>query len=310
MDEKTALFETHRRVLEGLAYRMLGTLADAQDVVQETYLKWRDADLATVREPRAWLVTVCSRLAINAMKSARSRRETYVGTWLPEPLIDESAFSPADQTQIDETVSVALMLSLEKLSPLERAAFLLHEVFDYGFDEIATILGKTSAACRKLASRARLNLKAERPRFETSAGQHRKLVQAFLDAARAGEVESLQKLLADDVELYADGGGKVQAIRDVLHGAQSVGKFFIRVWRPRPAASLAFESVCFNGAPGLLVFEDENLVAALTVRAEGGRIAAIYALRNPDKLAPFSIKRGEAPHNRLHAPTGFKRPPR
>ncbi len=289
MDEKTAAFELNRRVLEGLAYRMLGTLAEAQDVVQETYLRWREVDLGNVGEPRAWLITVCSRLAINALKSARVRRETYVGTWLPEPFVDAGAPSPADQLEVDETISVGLMLALEKLSPLERAAFLLHEVFDYSFDEIAAILGKTSAACRKLASRARLNVRSERPRFEAPADKHLELVRAFLDAARAGGVESMQRLLAQDVVFHADGGGKAQTATEILRGVEAVAGFFLYIWTKQAATGKPIEVVAhrFNGAPGLLIYEAGQLITALGVRVESDLIQEIYAVRNPDKLAVF-----------------------
>ena len=176
MDNQIGLFEEHRPLLEGLAYRMLGTRTDAQDVVQDTYLKWRHSDMKEIRNARSWLVTVCSRLAMDAMKSARMRRESYYGVWLPEPFVDDRAASPADRLEIDDTVSVALMLSLEQLSPPERATFLLYEVFDYSFEEIATILGKSTVACRQLASRARARVKAAKPRFHVSADEHRRLL--------------------------------------------------------------------------------------------------------------------------------------
>lgn len=290
MDAKTAIFEDNRRRLEGLAYRMLGTLADARDVVQDTYLKWHDVDLGTVRDARAWLVTVCSRLALNTMKSARSRRETYVGTWLPEPFVDDRARNPADQSQIDDTVSVALLLALEKLTPPERAVFLLHEVFGYGFDEIASVLGKTSAACRKLASRARAAVRGDKPRFAVSPDEHLRLTEAFLDAARAGELNRLKALLADDAELHADGGGKVEAVAEVLRGADQVARFFARIWSEEAQAGVrtTTKPLWFNGVPGLLIYANGKLATALSLRIEAGAITGIYAVRSPDKLAAFS----------------------
>ena len=288
MDEKTILFEGNRRLLEGLAYRMLGTLADAQDVVQETYLKWQYADLARIENARAWLVTVCSRLSLNVLNSARARRESYVGPWLPEPYIDDRAVDPAERARIDDSVSVALMLALENLSPAERAAFLLSEIFDYSFDEIAAILGKSSAACRKLASRARTSLKAEKPRFTATPDEHQRLVGAFLQAARSGDLDTLKSLLAGSVELHSDGGGKVQAVPEILRGLDAVGGFFARIgpayWAP---ASVTIVPHWFNGVPGVLIYNEGRLNTALTVAIANGRIAALYALRNPDKLAPF-----------------------
>jgi RNA polymerase sigma-70 factor (ECF subfamily) len=289
MDEKTYLFEGNRRLLEGLAYRMLGTLADARDVVQDTYLKWREVDMRQVRNARSWLVTVCSRLALNAINSARARRETYVGTWLPEPYVDEQTPSPADQSQIDDTISVALMLALEKLTPPERAAFLLHEVFGYSFDEISAILGKTSAACRKLASRARIAVKEAKPRFEASADEHLHLVEAFLQAARGGELEKLKMLLAKSVEFHSDGGGRVEAVPEILHGATTVAQFFARIWTQYLTGRVAIKTVpqWFNGVPGVLIYENGKLATALSVSVEAGVIRRIYALRNPEKLAVF-----------------------
>jgi RNA polymerase sigma-70 factor, ECF subfamily len=289
MDDKTRIFEEHRSTLEGLAYRMLGTRADARDIVQDTYLKWNRANSDEIRSPRSWLITVCSRLAMDAMSSARMRRETYVGPWLPEPFIDEHVPNPADKSQLDDTVSVALMLALEKLSPAERATFILHEVFAYSFEEVSSILGKSVAACRKLGSRAREAVREAKPRFQASAEEHHRLVEAFLDAAHRGELERLKALLAQEVELHSDGGGKAIAAREVLHGAETVGKFFVRVWgnRNRAQSSVRVVTRWFNGVPGVIIYEDGKPVTAVSVAIENGVIHRIYALRNPDKLAPF-----------------------
>jgi RNA polymerase sigma-70 factor (ECF subfamily) len=281
MDPRTRLFESHRRALEGLAYRMLGTRADALDVVQETFLRWNQADIGQIREPRAWLITACSRLAINMLRSARARRELYVGTWLPEPFVGDG-----DDAQIDETVSVALMLALERLTPSERAAFLLHDAFGYGFDEIADMLGKHSAACRKLASRARTRVREARPKFAASAAEHQRLISAFVQAARAGELDALRGLLAEDVELYADGGGKAQAVAGVLRGLDVVSRFLVGVWagllRTTQRHSVALR--WFNGCPGVLIHEDDRLATALVVSIDAGKIWRVYGHRNPDKL--------------------------
>ncbi|MBI5164500.1 MAG: RNA polymerase sigma factor SigJ [Magnetospirillum sp.] len=284
--DKTLIFEQHRRTLEGIAYRMLGTLAEAQDVVQDTYLKWREVDAATLHSPRAWLITVCSRTALNLLQSARRQRERYVGVWLPEPLPEQDSFDVAAKLEVDESVSVALLLALEALSPTERAAWLLHDVFDLEFDEVASILGMTPANCRQLASRARKRVREGRRRFRSSPEEHRRLLQAFFDAARQGSLERLTALLASNAELYADGGGKAAARADMLCGAAEIATFFIEVFKNYAAREVAVRSLpsWFNGCPGLLVFEDGKLATALTLEVEQGRVLRIFAVRNPDKL--------------------------
>jgi RNA polymerase sigma-70 factor, ECF subfamily len=303
MDPRTRLFEHHRHTLEGLAYRMLGTRADALDVVQETFIKWNQADVDQLRDARAWLVTVCSRIALNALQSARARRELYVGTWLPEPFLPADTGDPERERQLDETVSAALMLALERLSPAERGAFLLHEVFGHSFDEIAAILGRPSAACRKLASRARTRVRDARPKFTASAAEHRRLMTAFVNAARAGQCDELRGLLAARVELHADGGGKALAVAEVLHGRDAVSEFLVRVWSAL-LASTTHHSVTprwFNGAPGVLIHEDGRLTTALTVSVEHGQIRRIYGHKNPDKLAAFATDAGEISRSRVQA---------
>ncbi|GAT31679.1 RNA polymerase sigma-70 factor, ECF subfamily [Terrimicrobium sacchariphilum] len=280
-------FEEHRRMLEGLAYRMTGELAEAQDIVQETWLRWHRAESDTIREPRSWLTAVCTRLAIDRSKSARVRRETYVGEWLPEPLVEEPG--PDDRLQIEDSVSIALMLALEKLSPAERAAFILHETFGYRMDEVAAILDKSEEACRKLASRARTALRVEKPRFHARPEEHRRLLAGFLAAARSGAVEALEALLAESVELHSDGGGRVTTAPGILKGPAEVAAFLAGVWARARAEGLEFEveERWFNGGPGAVVFAGGQPVAALRLEVEPGAIHRIYALRNPDKLVSF-----------------------
>ncbi len=286
MDTQTETFERSRGILEGLAYRMLGSFAEAQDIVQETYIKWRDADPTEIRDQRAWLVTVCSRLAINALQSARARREHYVGAWLPEPLLDDRSSQPDTALEVDESVSMALLLALERLAPAERAAYLLHDVFGYGFEELAEVLGKSNAACRKLASRARVRLQTGPRRFETTAEDHRRLVSAFIAAARAGELAHLRSLLSESVELHADGGGKVAAAGR-LRGPTQVAEFFVRLWRHFAASGteIVVEPRWLNGAPGALLFEDGVLATVISLSVRNGAIERVFAQRNPDKLA-------------------------
>ncbi|MCG8462996.1 MAG: RNA polymerase sigma factor SigJ, partial [Holophagales bacterium] len=263
-DEKANLFEQHRGTLEGIAYRMLGTLDEARDVVQDTYLKLEEAELGRLQNPRAWLITVCSRLALNQLRSARARRELYVGEWLPEPFPERSHADPGSRAELDETISVALLIALEKLTPDERVAFLLHDIFDLSFDEVAAALDRTSASCRQLASRARRRLRDEKPRFRSSPEEHRRLLEGFFGAAREGDLQRFSSLLADRVELYSDGGGKVAALPKVLRGADAVAAFLVAVFDDyrRKKTPVRAISQWLNGSPGLLILEDGVPVTA------------------------------------------------
>lgn len=282
-------------MLEGLAYRMCGVLADAQDLVQETHLKWCLAERSSIREPRAWLVTVCSRLAMDLLKSARVQRMQYVGAWLPEPFLESPEGAPEARTRIDESVSVALMLALETLTPPERAAFLLHDVFGYGFDEIASIIGKSAVTCRKSASRARDSLQRKRPRFEACPAAHERLLEAFFEAVHSGEAERLKKVLAESVEFHSDGGGRVKTAPGVLRGREAVAGFFLEIWREHVPLreDLHIAGQWFNGQPGVLLYQDGGLLAAISLAVEGELITGIFALRNPQKLAAFGKLDGE-----------------
>lgn len=285
--ENTKLFEQHRRELERFAYRMTGTLADAQDLVQDTYVKWRTVDAASVGDVRSWLLTVCSRLAINRWKSARQRRESYVGVWLPEPLVDDSVADPSRQAEVDDSVSVAFMLALEVLSAPERAVFLLYEVFDYSFAEIAKILDRTEPACRQLASRARTRLREARPSFRSTTDEHQRLLDAFFRAARGGDVTALQDLLASDAELHADSGGRASTAPGVLCGPVAIAEFITRVWTTPEslAAKIEVGRRTVNGVPALLVWQGARLIVALSFACEDGKVHRVFAHRNPEKLA-------------------------
>ncbi|MEM7796642.1 MAG: RNA polymerase sigma factor SigJ [Cyanobacteria bacterium P01_C01_bin.118] len=286
-DENTLIFEQNRPTLEGIAYRMLGELSGALDIVQETYLKWCEIDVSTVKSPRAWLITVCSRIALNQLKSARVRRELYVGEWLPEPFPDQLSQDSRVQVELDDTVSVALMMALERLSPSERAAFLLHDVFNMSFDEIANTLGKSNANCRQLATRGRKRIREHRPRFQTTPEEHQTLLDAFISDARQGELDRLITLLANKVELYSDGGGQVEALPSMLCGAEKVAKFFVSVFGRCRRNAIAIQTVWlrFNGSSGLLIYENGQLATALTIDVHAGHIHRLYAVRNPDKLS-------------------------
>lgn len=295
-----AHFEPHRRHLRALAYRMLGSRADAEDVVQDCWLRWC-AQAAAIEQPRAWLSRVATHLCLDRLQSARARREHYVGVWLPEPLVDEDtlAFEDSPETRADhaQQVSIAFMLALERLSPLERAAFLLHDVFDLDFDEIGLRLGRSAASCRQLASRARSHVREARPRFTPPPAQALALLQAFGEAVGAGRVDALAELLADDVSFLSDGGGRAAAVPRPLTGAAQVARVlvgFARRWDPvrQPA-----QPARINGLPGVVLYDgqgraQETMALAMAVDAQGRtRVEAIYVVRNPDKLAhlpPFA----------------------
>jgi RNA polymerase sigma-70 factor (ECF subfamily) len=278
-------FETHRQALTGLAYRMLGSRAEAEDVVQDAYLRWHTADRATIEQPRRYLGTVVTRLCLDRMKSAQARREIYVGQWLPEPVVDEAFDDVAAAGEIAHDISVALMLLLERLSPLERASFLLHDVFGLDFAEVARALGRGEAACRQLAARARTHIEAGRPRFAASLEEGRRLAAAFQTATATADAQALARLLAEDAVLYSDGGGKRAAALNPIRGADRIMRFFAGIARKNPPfARLTARPAVVNGLAGFVVREDDGSVDTMAIDHRDGRIAAIYLIRNPEKL--------------------------
>jgi RNA polymerase sigma-70 factor (ECF subfamily) len=276
-------FEPHRTFLAGLAYRMLGSVAEAEDVIQDAFLRWREVDRSAITEPRAYLARVVSRLCLDRMKSASHRREHYVGTWLPEPVIAEPARTLADD------LSVALLLALERLSPLERAAFLLHDVFDMDYAAVGDAIEHSEAACRQLASRAREHVRQDRPRYAANDGEARKLVEAFVTAAATGDVGGLARLLADDAVLYSDGGGKRPAALNPIVGKDRILRFFGGLRSKGLGAYSAYraEPTTLNGLPGF-VFHTADGTETLSVDVADGVIVAIYGVRNPDKVRHLS----------------------
>jgi RNA polymerase sigma-70 factor (ECF subfamily) len=231
MDDRSDQFETHRAHLVGLAYRMLGSVAEAEDAVQDAYLRWHGADRGNVNNPRAFLSKVVTRLCLDRMKSARQRREVYVGPWLPEPLVQDADFVSNPVEHVADDISFALMLALERLSPLERAAFILHDIFELEFDEIATALYRSEATCRQLVRRARAHVAAERPRFTVTPAEGANIAEAFFKASRSGDTAALRDLLADTVLLHTDGGGRKPAALNVIFGAHKVGRYFGGLFR-------------------------------------------------------------------------------
>jgi len=288
--DATRDFEPHRRHLIGLAYRMLGSLAEAEDAVQEAYLRWHQVDRATVRNPRAFLSKTVTRLCLDALKSARARRESYVGPWLPEPVLDTASFAADTASDYAEDLSVALMLALERLSPLERAAFLLHDVFDMDFAEVGETLGRSEATCRQLASRARSHVRAARPRFRVSAEDGARLVEAFVVASRSGDAGALARLLAEGAVLYSDGGGKRPAALNPIYGRDKIVRFFTSLARKDRLRSIAaLRAAAVNGLPGLVAIEADGTPLTMALDIRDGTISAIYIVSNPDKLRHVAL---------------------
>ncbi|MEA2184134.1 MAG: polymerase sigma-70 factor, subfamily [Solirubrobacteraceae bacterium] len=279
-------FEALRPRLLRLAYSQLGSLAEAEDVVQEAWLRLQRTDRSTIDDLRAWLTTVVSRLGLDALGSARARREQYVGPWLPDPLVDVPATDadPADRVTLDESVSLALLFVLERLSPAERTAFILHDVFAFSFDEIAAVVGRTPQATRQLASRARRHVVDARPRQPGTPAQQRRLVQAFAAAAAEGDVDGLLEVLDPDVVMRADGGGRVKAARKPIAGADRVARAVVALAR-KELRGADLRVVEVNGLPGLLVVgRDPARVGVAAFTVDGGRITSIHNHLNPDKL--------------------------
>ena len=271
--------------LFGIAYRMLGTIADAEDAVQETLIKWHQADRDSIEQPRGWLTTVITRHCLDQLRSARARREMYVGTWLPDPIVEGDGLvqtDPAERVALDESVSMAMLVVLETLSPAERAVFVLHDVFGVEFEEIGDMVGRTPAACRQLGARARRHVEERRPRFDPDAEEQRRVVAAFLDASYRGDLDALTALLDPSVVLRSDGGGRVITARKPVAGADRVTKVLRNGLRQYGAAKVRMVTV--NGGTGLLAALDGQVVALFAVSVAGGRITEIDAMFNPDRL--------------------------
>lgn len=279
------VFGQHRARLFGLAYRMLGTRADAEDVLQDAWLRWHQVDPGSLQSAEAWLVTVVTRLSIDRLRSAKTEREAYAGWWLPEPLVAVDARSPEAAAELADELSVALLWVLERLSPEERAAFLLRQVFDHDYGEIARLLDKSEAACRQMVHRAGERVQQGRVRYEVSHEAHRRLVEQFARAAHSGDMVAMKALLADDVELVGDGGGKVPSISKVLRGAQRIAQLYHALIRRVGGPAVSYQPVLVNGEAGLLRYVGGQLESAQAFVTDGERILGIYAVRNPDKLA-------------------------
>lgn len=275
IDDRLASFDAQRTNLLRVAYRMLGSMADAEDVVQDAFIRWAATDRQTVRVPAAFLRRTVTRLCLDHLKSARVRREDYVGPWLPDPIVEAEPV---------EDVTLPLMLALERLSPLERAAFLLHDVFGESFDDVASSIGRGAAACRQLAARAREHVRRERPRFPVERDRGQAIAAAFYEAARAGDVTKLGSLLADDVRFHSDGGGKRPAAGRVLNGAREVLRGLSTIIRLRRGDPELVRRAFVNGLPGFVTREADGMLQTTALLIEDSRVKAIYIMRNPDKL--------------------------
>ncbi|MGW1289000.1 RNA polymerase sigma-70 factor [Streptomyces sp. NPDC002586] len=285
-DTATDVFEEHRPLLMGVAYRMLGRVADAEDVVQDAWLRWSGADLAEVREPRAYLVRITTRLAIDRLRQVRARGEAYVGPWLPEPYLTEfgdAAPDTADRAVLADSVSLAVLVVLESLSPLERAVFVLREAFGYPYAEIAALLDRGEAAVRQLAGRARRHVEERRPRYEVDPARRRELTDRFLAAAAEGDLDGLVSLLAPDVRLVSDSGGKARAALRIVHTADKVARFLVGVTRKLPPA-LSLRLLETNGGPAVLILSDGKPDSLFQLDVADGHVTTVYVVRNPDKM--------------------------
>ncbi len=272
-----------RKRLFSLAYRMLGIRADADDVVQDVWLRWREADHAGLQSPAAWLVTVATRLAIDRLRARQNERLSYTGNWLPEPLLDIDEHTPEAQAELASEVSVAVLRVLERLAPEERAAFLLRQVFDEDYSEVAAVLGRTEASTRQLVHRAVARVQQERPRFEVPAASHQELLNKFMQAAATADRGAMKALLAPEVAIVADGGGKVNSFLRILYGAGRIAGVYWSLEHQNPG-KVAYRSARINGAPGLLRYVDGKIESAQSFDFVDGQIAAVYIVRNPDKL--------------------------
>ncbi len=287
MDNHTATFNSIRPRLYGIAYRMLGSRAEAEDILQDAYLRWHEADNSGLRSAEAWLVTVVTRLCIDRLRSAKLEREAYVGPWLPEPLVSIEPPTPEQLIELASDVSIAFLTVLERLAPEERAAFLLRQVFDFDYPEIAAMLGKTQAACRQLVHRARERVQRDKPRFSVDRQSHLRLLEKFMAAAKSGDRACLNELFAEDAMLAGDGGGKVVSVNRILHGADRIAWLYHVVAR-KFGARAEYRQALINGEPGLLRYIDGRLDSTISLVTDKTHILAIYTIRNPDKLRGIS----------------------
>jgi RNA polymerase sigma-70 factor (ECF subfamily) len=281
------VFEELSRRLFGIAYRMIGTTADAEDIVQEAYLRWHQANPDEIRSAEAWLVSVVTRLSIDKLRKASIERESYIGPWLPEPLLASTSPTPEEALETASDLSMAFMVLLERLAPIERAAFLLHDVFDCAYPMIAHILRKSEAACRQVVHRARERVRNEQPRFKASDAARRSLINQFMAAADAGDDVTLLSLFARDATLTSDGGGVVPAARRVVHGRSRIARLYLLLSQ-KLGSRLVKEISTINGESGVIMYLDGTPFATISFELDGKTITALYTVLNPRKLRRLS----------------------
>jgi RNA polymerase sigma-70 factor (ECF subfamily) len=281
-------FNRFRGLLFSIAYRMLGSVADAEDILQEAFIRWHRAPDVEILSTRAFLVTIVSRLCINHLQSARVQREEYVGQWLPEPIVTESNTDPFTISRIDESLSMAFLVLLERLTPVERAVFLLREVFDYEYADIAQTVGKDEANCRQILRRARQHMAEVRPRFKASTEQREQLLANFLQSTATGDLEKLVGLLSNDAELHSDGGGRAPAVPNLVYGPDNVARAIIGGLRKLVPSNLTSRIAQINGEPGVVSYLEGRAFSVLTLQVSEDRIKSVYIVTNPEKLAHFA----------------------
>ncbi|MDM0025764.1 RNA polymerase sigma-70 factor [Variovorax saccharolyticus] len=284
MTDPTTTFNRLRPRLQGIAYRMLGSVAEAEDVVQDAWLRWHEAARETIDNAEAWLVTITTRIAIDRLRAAKVQREHYVGYWLPEPVLTDGPSTPEQTKELSDDVSVAFLFMLERLAPEARAAFLLREVFDADYDEVAKAIGKSEAACRQIVHRAKTQLREERPRFTVSRDAHHQLMRGFAEALSRGDFAAMNGMLAENAELIGDGGGIVPSFGKPLLGGQRIAQLFYAT-HLRFGSGVRVELAMINGEWALLRFIDGVLESAGSYETDGERITRIHVQRNPEKLA-------------------------
>lgn len=286
-------FEAHRGKLFGIAYRMLGAVGDAEDAVQDAYLRYASTKRDDIRSTEAFLVTVITRLCLDRIKSAQAQREVYVGQWLPEPLLTDQppeSQDPAERMADLESISYAFVLLLQSLSPEERAAFLLHEVFDYDYVEIAEFMGKSEAACRQLVSRAKKHVAEHRPRIKTTPEEYHRIMASFMQVVSTGDLSGLMQLMSDDVTMVSDGGGKASAALHPLHGPDHVARFIIGLVKQAEPEGVNFRLAPINGQLGVIIHYQGQLLSVATLDVVDGHVHGVYFMRNPDKLQRITTR--------------------
>jgi RNA polymerase sigma-70 factor, ECF subfamily len=286
LNTDSEVFSRHRKRLIGIAYRMLGSRAEAEDIVQDAYIRWHDRKPDTLVSAEAWLVTVTTRLCIDRLRSRKLEMQTYIGPWLPEPVSGVDFVTPESTLVFAGDVSMAFLVVLEQLAPEERAAFLLREVFDYGYDEVAAAIARNETACRQIVHRARKRVLDDAPRFEVDAATHRHLLRKFIAAASTGNKAAIVELLTADASMTSDGGGKATSVLKVLHGAERIARLYVAVAKSRP--DLVWRPGMVNGEPGVLRYGNGELHSTMSLVSDGTKISAIYSVMNPDKLTRFA----------------------